>query len=144
MDIHSMLEDVKALQTQLNAAVDDDEQRALEEDATGKVLWIFWCIILSGVEGRLLEIVDYILKEGNSMDLQGRDRLCQGLHEITEVIKETPHAYVDDDLAHLRRILLDAGAGISKHQLWLSAQADTAGNGPGEHLLNQPNNLPPM
>ncbi|KIN95799.1 hypothetical protein M404DRAFT_296419 [Pisolithus tinctorius Marx 270] len=31
---------------------------------------------------------------------------------------------VGDDIAHLRRIMRDAGSGISKHGLWLAAQAD--------------------
>ncbi|KAI5997738.1 hypothetical protein EDC04DRAFT_2796396 [Pisolithus marmoratus] len=122
IDIHSMLQDIKALQTKIDAAVDDDEQRALEEDATGRVLWICWCGILSEVEQRLPEIVNYILREGNLMTPQRRDRLHQGLQEVGEIIKKTPHVHVDDDLAHLRRIMLDAEADISKYQLWHTAR----------------------
>ncbi|KAI6004990.1 hypothetical protein EDC04DRAFT_2785324 [Pisolithus marmoratus] len=43
LDIPSMVQEVQALQTKLNATEDEDEQRALEEDVTGKILWLCWC-----------------------------------------------------------------------------------------------------
>ncbi|KAI6013130.1 hypothetical protein PISMIDRAFT_537002 [Pisolithus microcarpus 441] len=123
VDIHVMLQEAQALQTTLNGTADEDEQRVLEEDVTGKILWLSWCGILSEVERRLQEVVEYIRRGGNSMTSEARDRLRQGLDEIGEIVKKTPHAHVDDDLAHLRRIMLDARAGVSKHQFWLAARS---------------------
>lgn len=55
------------------------------------------------------------------------------LHEIgdiirsfpvtADIIKRTLHVGPADDIAQLRRVMLDAGAGVSKHELWLSARA---------------------
>ncbi|KAI5985151.1 heterokaryon incompatibility protein-domain-containing protein [Pisolithus albus] len=55
VDIHSTLQEIKTLQTILDTTDDEDEQRALEEDVTGKVLWISWCGILSELEQLLAE-----------------------------------------------------------------------------------------
>ncbi|KAI6003165.1 hypothetical protein F5J12DRAFT_162893 [Pisolithus orientalis] len=123
INLRAMLQEITVLQTKLDATDDEDEQQALEEDVTGKVLWLSWCGILSEVKQRLPEVVEYIQRDGDSMTPEGRDRFRQGLREIGDIIKKTPHVHLDDDLAHLRRIMLDAGAGVSKHALWLVAQA---------------------
>ncbi|KAI6022800.1 hypothetical protein PISMIDRAFT_687264 [Pisolithus microcarpus 441] len=123
VDTHSILQDIRALQTTLDATDDDDEQRVLEEDVTGQILWLSWCGILSEVEQRLPEVVNYIRREGNTTTPEGRDCVRQGLREIGEIIRKALHAPMDDDVAHLRRIMLDAGAGLSKHHLWLAARA---------------------
>ncbi|KIK15009.1 hypothetical protein PISMIDRAFT_337174 [Pisolithus microcarpus 441] len=47
----------------------------------------------------------------------------RGLYETAEIIKRTFHIGPADDIAHLRRIMFDAGAGVSKHKLWLAARA---------------------
>ncbi|KAI6147945.1 hypothetical protein BKA82DRAFT_239052 [Pisolithus tinctorius] len=102
---------------------DEDEQRALEEDITGKILWVSWCGILSEVQQLLPEVVSYIRRERDSMALEVRGRFRGCLLEMGNIIKKTSPVYLDDDLAHLRRIMLDAGAGISKHRSWLDARA---------------------
>ncbi|KAI6147952.1 hypothetical protein BKA82DRAFT_239677 [Pisolithus tinctorius] len=54
------------------------------------------------------------------MMLEEHGHFYQCLNEIGKIIKRTPH--VHDDLAHLQRIMLDAAAGVSKHQLWLAGR----------------------
>lgn len=56
-----------------------------------------------------------------ALEVRGRFRKC--LCEMGNIIKKTSPVYLDDDLAHIRRIMLDAGAGISKHRSWLDARA---------------------
>ncbi|KIK25112.1 hypothetical protein PISMIDRAFT_352924 [Pisolithus microcarpus 441] len=48
--VRSMIQEIEALQAQLEATDDDDEQRALEEDLTGQILWLYWCGIRSEVD----------------------------------------------------------------------------------------------
>lgn len=103
IDMHSPLQDIMALQTKLDATDDEDEQRALEEDVTGQILWFSWCGILSQVGQRLSEVRNYIRSEGNSATPEGRDHVRQGLSEIGEIIKKAPRVQSDDDPAHLRR-----------------------------------------
>ncbi|KAI6020593.1 hypothetical protein EDC04DRAFT_2737279 [Pisolithus marmoratus] len=50
LNIPSMVQEVQALKTKLNATEDEDEQRALEEDVTGKILWLCWCGICAEVD----------------------------------------------------------------------------------------------
>ncbi|KAI5984916.1 hypothetical protein F5J12DRAFT_62720 [Pisolithus orientalis] len=102
--------EVEALQAKLDATVDEDEQRALEEDVTGKILWLCWCGICAEVDQLLPKVVDYIRREGN----------MKGLPEIYFAMRSTDPG---DDQAHSQRIMLDAGASTSKHQLWLAARA---------------------
>ncbi|KAI6098676.1 hypothetical protein EV401DRAFT_2147440 [Pisolithus croceorrhizus] len=47
----------------------------------------------------------------------------QGFRAIAEIIQKTPHADWGDNVTHLQRIMLDTGAGVSRHELWLSARA---------------------
>ncbi|KAI6044898.1 hypothetical protein EDC04DRAFT_2640530 [Pisolithus marmoratus] len=109
-----MVQEIKDLQEKLDATDDEDEQRALEEDVTGKILWLCWCGMRSEVELLLPQIVDYIRNEGG----------VEGLLEIGGIIEAT-HSQPNDDQTHLRRIMADAGAGTSKYQLLLAAQATT-------------------
>ncbi|KAI6041697.1 hypothetical protein EDC04DRAFT_2666400 [Pisolithus marmoratus] len=60
-----MFREIEALQAKLDETVDEDEQRALEEDVTGKILWLCWCGIRAEVDELLRKVVDYILREGN-------------------------------------------------------------------------------
>ncbi|KAI6018863.1 hypothetical protein EDC04DRAFT_440787 [Pisolithus marmoratus] len=55
VDIHFTLQEIKTLQRALDATDDEGEQRALEEDVTGKILWLSWCGILAEVGQRLPE-----------------------------------------------------------------------------------------
>ncbi|KAI6159005.1 hypothetical protein EDD17DRAFT_934020 [Pisolithus thermaeus] len=111
LDTASMLQDIKTLQVKFEATNDEDEQRTLEEDITGKILWLLWCGICADVDELLPKVVDFIRKE------EGMKR-C--LVEIPWVIASTEPA---DDQMHLQRIMYDAGAKTSKYQLWLDARA---------------------
>ncbi|KAI6149481.1 hypothetical protein BKA82DRAFT_4353563 [Pisolithus tinctorius] len=115
VNAHSVVQEIKELQAELDATKDEDEQRALEEDVTGKILWLFWqahsAVFLNVID--MVQIVNYIERESNLM----------GLWEIGEIIRGTFRTDPDDDQVHLRRIMADAGAGTSKHQLWLAARA---------------------
>ncbi|KAI6145907.1 hypothetical protein BKA82DRAFT_2284258 [Pisolithus tinctorius] len=113
LNIPSMIEEVEALQTKLDATVDEDEQRALEEDVTGKILWLCWCGICAEVDQLLPKVVDYIRREGN----------MEGLGKISDMVYPIRFIDQDDNQTHLHRIMLDAGVGTSKHRLWLAAQA---------------------
>ncbi|KAI5995882.1 heterokaryon incompatibility protein-domain-containing protein [Pisolithus albus] len=64
-DSPSMIQHIKELQVKLNATKDEDEQRALEEDVTGKILWLFWCGICAEVDQLLPKVTDFIREEGN-------------------------------------------------------------------------------
>ncbi|KAI6138271.1 hypothetical protein BKA82DRAFT_615227 [Pisolithus tinctorius] len=107
-----MVQEIKELQVKLDATDDEDEQRALEEDVTGKILWLCWCGICAEVDQLLPEVVDYCRREGCMI----------GLSEVGCIIAGT-HTEPNDDRAHLQRIMLDAGAGTSKYQLLLAARA---------------------
>ncbi|KAI6101063.1 hypothetical protein EV401DRAFT_2027633 [Pisolithus croceorrhizus] len=111
LDTPSMLQDIKTLQATFEATNDEGEQRALEEDITGKILWLFWCGICADVDELLPKVVDFIRKE---------EGVKQYLVEIPWAIASTEPV---DDQMHLQRIMYDAGANTSKHQLWLEARA---------------------
>ncbi|KAI6002307.1 hypothetical protein F5J12DRAFT_228615 [Pisolithus orientalis] len=125
VNVHSMVQEITSLQAKLEATHDEDEQRALEEDITGKILLLYWCGISSEVDQLLPKVVEYIRMERDS------DARPSGLREIAEIIKGTPYISPDDDIAHLRRVMLDAGADISKYKLWLAAQAAERARCPG-------------
>lgn len=48
LKIPSSVQDIKVLQLKLDATKDKCEQRALEEDVTGKILWLFFVWDLHG------------------------------------------------------------------------------------------------
>ncbi|KAI5987988.1 hypothetical protein F5J12DRAFT_532232 [Pisolithus orientalis] len=50
LDSRSMVQEIDVLQARLDEVRDDDEQRALEEDITGKILWFCWCGICAEVD----------------------------------------------------------------------------------------------
>ncbi|KAI5998282.1 hypothetical protein EDD15DRAFT_314347 [Pisolithus albus] len=112
-DSPSMIQHVKELQVKLDATKDEDEQRALEEDVTGKILWLFWCGICAEVDQLLPKVTDFIREEGNT----------KGLRYIYWTLPSTVRG---DDQVHLQRIMLDAGANTSKHQLWLARARERA------------------
>ncbi|KAI5992137.1 hypothetical protein EDD15DRAFT_1033661 [Pisolithus albus] len=110
----SVVQEVQALQVKLDTVEDEDEQRALEEDITGKILWLCWCGICAEADELLPKVVDYL----------GRDECMEGLQEISlALLAVTLPCEPVDDQAHLRRIMLDAGARTSKHELLLAARA---------------------
>ncbi|KAI6118269.1 hypothetical protein F5141DRAFT_611125 [Pisolithus sp. B1] len=100
---------VQALQAKLQATEDEDEQRALEEDITGKILQFYLCGIYAEVDQLLPKMIP-------------KDRIRSDLHEIADMVKGTRRTDMNHETAHLWRIMLDSGAGVSKHKLWLSAR----------------------
>lgn len=120
--VHSTVREVDTLQAKLQTKEDEDEQRALEEDITSKILWFYWRGICSEVDQLLSTAMNYIRRGSDSkMISEGHVRL--GLREIAGIIKGTRRMNLDDNVTHLQRIMHDAGAGISRHELWLAARA---------------------
>ncbi|KAI6118500.1 hypothetical protein EDD16DRAFT_983939 [Pisolithus croceorrhizus] len=68
LDTASMLQDIKTLQVKFEATNDEDEQQTLEEDITGKILWLLWCGICADVDELLPKVVDFIRKEEGMKD----------------------------------------------------------------------------
>ncbi|KAI6001712.1 hypothetical protein EDC04DRAFT_2789162 [Pisolithus marmoratus] len=58
-----MVQEIEALQAKLDETVDEDEQRALEEDVTGRILWLCWCGICAEVDELLPKVLDYLRRE---------------------------------------------------------------------------------
>ncbi|KIK15635.1 hypothetical protein PISMIDRAFT_687095 [Pisolithus microcarpus 441] len=48
-------------------------------------------------------------------------KICR-LRKTAEIVKGALHVGPADDIAHLRRIMFDAGAGVSRHKLWLAVR----------------------
>ncbi|KAI6003315.1 hypothetical protein F5J12DRAFT_839832 [Pisolithus orientalis] len=113
LDIPSMVQEINVLQGKVDATEDDDEKRALEEDLTGKILWLCWCGICAEANQALPKVVDFIWKEGN----------IRGLWEISAIMDSVEYIDRDDNQTHMQRIMRDAGAGTSKHRLLLAARA---------------------
>lgn len=118
---HAEIQQLQELKVRLDATEDDDERRTLEEDITGKILWLSWCGICKEVDQLLPMVLDCIQREGSN----------GGLYQMSTTITPTD-VDPDHDQTHLQRIMLDAGAGISKHRLFLSAGTtkNTQGNPP--------------
>ncbi|KAI6142967.1 hypothetical protein BKA82DRAFT_4186992 [Pisolithus tinctorius] len=101
----SVVQEVETLQAKLSTTEDEDERRALEEDVTGKARTASTCLLSTLMVHLLIDLV----------------ALLQGLDEIYETMASLTDP--GDDQAHLQRIMFDAGAGTSKHQLLLDARA---------------------
>ncbi|KAI6038894.1 hypothetical protein EDC04DRAFT_1845561 [Pisolithus marmoratus] len=114
LDIPSMVQEIKTLQAKLDETEDEDEQRALEEDITGKILWLCWCGICAEVDELLPKVVDCVRREGN----------MEGFREIhlATISAMSAEPGLEDDQGHLQRIMLDAGAKTSKYELLLAAR----------------------
>ncbi|KAI6019014.1 hypothetical protein PISMIDRAFT_336565 [Pisolithus microcarpus 441] len=116
LNTSSTIQDIKVLQVKLDATMDGDEQRALAEDITGKILWLFWCGICAEVDELFPKVVNYIRRE----------EIIQGLAEIYQI---NPSPDLGYDQMHLQRIMLDAGANTSKYQLWLDNRLESKPGG---------------
>ncbi|KAI6137293.1 hypothetical protein F5141DRAFT_78682 [Pisolithus sp. B1] len=57
LDTPSVVQQIEALQVKLDTTEDEDEQRALEEDVTGKILWLCWCGIRAEVDELLPKVM---------------------------------------------------------------------------------------
>ncbi|KAI6038682.1 hypothetical protein EDC04DRAFT_2896023 [Pisolithus marmoratus] len=118
LDTPSIVQEIEALQAKLNETVDEDEQRALEEDVTGKARTASSCylsmlrIVHSLIDPVALLVVDYLRREANS----------GGLMNMFLATPSTTSADPGDDQTHLQRIMHDAGAGTSKHELLLASR----------------------
>ncbi|KAI6018946.1 hypothetical protein PISMIDRAFT_436164 [Pisolithus microcarpus 441] len=88
LDIPSMVQDIKELQVTLNATKDRDELRALEEDVTGKILWLFWCGICAEVDELLPTVVEFIRREAN-MKVSGVTRPNVILIAVSRVYRKS-------------------------------------------------------
>ncbi|KAI6022065.1 hypothetical protein EDC04DRAFT_343260 [Pisolithus marmoratus] len=114
--VRSTIRGIVSLEKKLQATHDEDEQCALEEDITGKILWFYWDGIRSEMDQILPKVVDRIWNDAD-------EDYRAGLRQIAEIIKRAPHEIPDDDTIHLRRVMYDAGTGVSRHRLWLDARA---------------------
>ncbi|KAI6151183.1 hypothetical protein BKA82DRAFT_3123493 [Pisolithus tinctorius] len=121
VDVLSTVREIEVLQEKLQATEDEDEHRALEEDITGKILWFYWRGICSEVDQILAEVKNFT-REGLSTRMISDVPTHRDFGDIAELIKGSRRMDLDDDMAHLQRIMLDAGAGISRHQLWLASR----------------------
>ncbi|KAI5984773.1 hypothetical protein EDC04DRAFT_2615580, partial [Pisolithus marmoratus] len=114
-----MVREIKRLQAKLDDTEDEDERRALEEDVTGKARTVssYYIptlrMVYSLIDPVVLLVVDYIRREGE----------MKGLLEVYTTMKPMIDPDPEDDQAHWRRIMHDAGAGTSKYQLLLAARA---------------------
>ncbi|KAI5993220.1 hypothetical protein EDD15DRAFT_924589 [Pisolithus albus] len=117
VDVRSTVEEIVALQKRFYETKDKDEHRALEEDITGKILWLCWCGVSSEVDQRLPEGPSSMASQPIP-DCDAR----RSFRAIAGIIQKIPRPDQDDRMAHLQRIMRDAGAGVSKHQLWLTAR----------------------
>lgn len=124
-DVHSAVREIEALEMKLRTAVHTDEQQALEEDVTGRILWFYWRGICSELDQLLTKVQDAIRNDLHH-NLPGwpLDPLS-GFCEIARITKGTRRIGVRNHTTHLPRIMRDAGAGISKHELWLAARCQS-------------------
>ncbi|KAI6030137.1 hypothetical protein EDC04DRAFT_3091838 [Pisolithus marmoratus] len=118
VNVRSTVQEIASLQEKLQATHDEGEQCALEEDINGKILWFYWRGIRSEVDQLLPKAVDRIRNDADE-DYHYRT----GLRQIAEIIKRAPREIPGDNIVHLRRVMYDAGTGVSRHRLWLDAQA---------------------
>ncbi|KAI6135339.1 hypothetical protein EV401DRAFT_1899544 [Pisolithus croceorrhizus] len=128
LNTHSEIQQIQELRVKLDVTEDDDERRTLEEDMTGKILWLCWCGICAEVDQLLPMVLDCIQREGFNWALYNIS------HLVTSIC-----AAPNNDQAHLQRIMLDAGVGISKHRLFLSAR--TTKNAQGTNYSPNESNL---
>lgn len=124
--IPSVLQEIQVLQEILDAVEEDDERRALEEDITGKILWVCWRGICSEVQHVPAKVVDYILNEklGDTDDVRTRTQ-C-----LTNIGMMFRNAFTGSgrhrlQQIHLWRVIDDAWSGTSKYQLLLDAKSQS-------------------
>ncbi|KAL4068834.1 hypothetical protein V8B97DRAFT_753591 [Scleroderma yunnanense] len=120
--VQEMLQDVDLLYERLDTANDEDERRALEEDITGKILLLCWHGIRFEIGQVPAKVVDCILKDA-TVDRKTLWTRAQRLEDIGSMFKNALAEPPDDAQAHLRRVLDDAKARISKHELLLAERA---------------------
>ncbi|KAL4070092.1 hypothetical protein V8B97DRAFT_527985 [Scleroderma yunnanense] len=115
-NIRSLVQDVKTLEEKLFATQVDDERRALEDDITGKILLAYWKGICSEIEQIVEKVIRRIVNDG-SISRSEQEERSKNLQQDGMILEKATAAASDDDQSHLRRILADAEAGISKYEL---------------------------
>ncbi|KAI5987758.1 hypothetical protein F5J12DRAFT_554393 [Pisolithus orientalis] len=118
--IHDMVQEIKRLQTTLDTTENIDEQYALEEDITGRILWTCHSGFRSAVGHIPAKVLHNILENDKMCNLVDRVKF---LEEISRVFNGALDKLATDNQAHLRRIMADAEAGTSKYQLLLDERA---------------------
>ncbi|KAL4077379.1 hypothetical protein J3A83DRAFT_1570027 [Scleroderma citrinum] len=113
---------VNVLQHTLDRVEDDDEQRALEEDITGKILLACWHGIRFEVEQVVTKVVDRIVNDKTASSWMRWTRAGR-LEEFGKIFEDAIDEQPDDGQRALERVFGDAEAGASKHQILLAARA---------------------
>ncbi|KAI6042322.1 hypothetical protein EDC04DRAFT_2600919 [Pisolithus marmoratus] len=132
------LRQIMSLQEKLDTVNNDDEQRALEEDITGKTRML--STHLSWPNGIHQEVKHIPMKANYPLIMyriimeevpveQTKMRL-HALRDMREIFLKAFAKPVNDAQAHLRRIMADAGAGILKYDLLCSARTKLNLEGP--------------
>ncbi|KAI5984909.1 hypothetical protein F5J12DRAFT_62617 [Pisolithus orientalis] len=117
LHLPSAIEEVEALQVKLDATVDEDERRALEEDITGKILWLVGAGYVQKWDQQLQRLLIHTerRKRGGRFSSHPRTSIVTAASRVlVEIVLAMDLINPGDDEAHLRRIMLDAGAGTSK------------------------------
>ncbi|KAG6333799.1 hypothetical protein ID866_5294 [Astraeus odoratus] len=99
-NIRSLVEEVRTLEGKLVVCEDEDEERALEEDITGKILLACWLGIRSEIEQVLTKVVALIIDDEGVDQNVRKQRL---LREIRKIFKRATDDVSDDGQGHLRR-----------------------------------------
>ncbi|KAI6043669.1 hypothetical protein EDC04DRAFT_634551 [Pisolithus marmoratus] len=97
---HDMVEEIKNLQTKLDGTQNEDDQLALEEDITGRILWACHSGLRSTVGHTLAKVLNSILKDDKVYHLMDRVKF---LEQICRVFNDALAELPTDDQAHLRR-----------------------------------------
>ncbi|KAL4071482.1 hypothetical protein V8B97DRAFT_389515 [Scleroderma yunnanense] len=120
--VQSLIRQVNVLQHTLDRVEDDDEQRALEEDITGKILLACWHGIRFEVEQVVTKVVDRIVNDKTASSWMRWTRAGR-LEEFGKIFEDAIDEQPDDGQRALERVFGDAEAGASKHQILLAARA---------------------
>lgn len=115
-NIRRMLRDIESLRTKLDDTENVDEQLALEEDITGRILWTCHFGLRSAVGHIPAKVLRSVLGNDEVYDLMDWVKF---LEDISTVFNDALAELPTDDQAHLLRIMADAEGGTSKYELLL-------------------------
>ncbi|KIM66476.1 hypothetical protein SCLCIDRAFT_324910 [Scleroderma citrinum Foug A] len=119
--IRSLVQNVKYLEGKLTATHADDKRRTLEEDITGRILLACWQGIRSEIE-QIVEKVIRMIVNDKRVERQEREERSKYVQQDGRVLETAIVEAPDYDQSHLRRILADAEAGISKYDLLMASR----------------------
>lgn len=112
--IHSLVEEVKELRETLLLPRADSEQRALEEDMTGKILLVCWYGVRLEIKEVLEKVVDRFVDKTLTEERTVRKMALANIgRTFLDVLDDT----YDETSSPLLRMMNDAAAGISKYAL---------------------------